>query len=262
VTFSHDANEILRWAAVEALTRLPGDERQAALLAATRDPDPRVRRTAVAGLGAPLNAEAAQAAERLLLDDRWPMVRRAAAESLGNGCAIASVTPALERSVAGQGSLKADPTEEVRRAALVSLGHCAPKSPAIARALKSRAQPVAVRELAAALVARAGGPDAAPALAAAIDSVLGDPNADERTLGLVVACLRALQKTGDTSRPILEALGEASSEPSSPAIRATAQETIGKLCPDGASAAFKRGLKDADATVRRATENAKRVCPK
>jgi HEAT repeat protein len=261
---ARDPDEILRWAAIEATAQLPGDAPRALLIEAVRDADPRVRKTAVAGLGTHLEADGAHAAESLLLNDHWPMVRRAAAEALGSGCAIAGVPAALERSAAGQDehARYADPTEEVRRAALVSLGRCDPHAPAIARVLKTRQQPVSVRELAAALVAKAGGPGAGQALAAAIDSVLGNPDADERTLGLVLACVRALQKTGDTSRPVLEALGEASSEPSSPAIRAAAQETIGKLCPDGASAAFKRGLKDSDASVRRATENARRICPK
>jgi hypothetical protein len=37
-------------------------------------------------------------------------------------------------------------------------------------------------------------------------------------------------------------------------------ETVGKLCPEGASAAFKRGVNDPDPTVRRATQNALRQC--
>jgi hypothetical protein len=92
--------------------------------------------------------------------------------------------------------------------------------------------------------------------------VLADPGVDERTAGLAVACLRALERLGDTSRPVLEAIGTASAEPMSPAIRAAAQEAVGKLCPDGAKVAFDRGLKDPDATVRRAAEAAHRRCPK
>jgi hypothetical protein len=69
-----------------------------------------------------------------------------------------------------------------------------------------------------------------------------------------VACLRALSRLHDTSRPILEALGAASNEPLSPAVRAAAMESIAELCPDGAGAALRRGAADPDGAVRRAAQ--------
>jgi HEAT repeat protein len=256
-------DEVLRWAATESAARLGAGARPV-VLASARDQDPRVRLAALSGLGSSPGDDGVHAAEEALARDAWPMVRRAAAETLSNACSIGGVEAALEHASAGSGDEAhgADPSEEVRRAALVALGRCAPRSPAIARILRTHAQPISVRELAAALIAKSGAPGAAKALAETLDSVLGDPTADERTAGLAVACLRALARTGDTSRPILESLGAASSEQMSPAIRAAAQETIGKLCPDGASAAFKRGLVDPDPQVRRITENAQRICPK
>jgi HEAT repeat protein len=148
----------------------------------------------------------------------------------------------------------------VRRAALSALARCAPGSPAIARALRSRRQPLAVRELAAALVAARGGPGAAAALAAALDDVLTDPAADERSAGLAIACLHGLGRTGDTSDPILEALGAAAHEPLSAPVRAAAMEAIGRLCPQGAAPALRRGAQDPDAAVRRAAQAALTAC--
>ena len=59
---------------------------------------------------------------------------------------------------------------------------------------------------------------------------------------------------------MLEALGEAANEPLSPAVRATAMETIGKLCPDGAAPALHKGAKDPDSSVQRAAHAALERC--
>jgi HEAT repeat protein len=149
----------------------------------------------------------------------------------------------------------------VRRAALAGLGHCANVPlPTFTAILAEKRQPIAVRELAAALVAKHGGAEAAHALAATVDDTLGDPAADERSVGLAVACTRGLARTGDTSRPVLEALGEAANEPLSPAVRAAAMDTIGHLCPDGAAPALHKGEKDADGSVQRAAHEALERC--
>ncbi|MDB4969497.1 MAG: lyase domain protein repeat-containing protein, partial [Myxococcales bacterium] len=240
----------------------------AVLRGGLRDADPGVRRAAVDGIatlkdGANLEAE-------LLGHDGWPLVRRAAAEGLGASCkGDATVRAALVRAVSGDGGghgkamTGADATEEVRRAALASLGRCGdvPLS-TFAAVLAEKRQPPSVRELAAALVAKHGGAEAARALAAALDDVLGDPNADERSLGLAVACTRALARTTDTSRPVLEALGHAANEPLSASVRAAAMETIGKLCPDGAAEALHKGAADADPAVKRAARSALERCKK
>jgi hypothetical protein len=170
----------------------------------------------------------------------------------------------LTHAAAGDGddARGADASDEVRRAALVSLARCAPRSPAFARVLATHRQPIAARELAAALIAKSGTADAARTLASALDDVLSDPAADERSAGLAVAILRGLARTHDTSRPILESLGAASNEPLSPSVRAAAMETIGALCPDGAGVALKRGAQDADGNVRRASTNALARCRK
>jgi HEAT repeat protein len=192
------------------------------------------------------------------------MVRHAAADARALACRDHGEARApLEHAVAGEGKSMAgaDGSEEVRRAALAGLGHCANVPlPTFTAILAEKRQPVAVRELAAALVAKQGGSEAAHALAATIDDTLGDPGADERSVGLAVACTRALARTGDTSRPVLEALGEAANEPLSAAVRAAAMDTIGHLCPDGAAPALHKGEKDGDGTVQRAAHAALERC--
>ncbi len=261
-------DEVLRWAAVEGAAALPGEAARAILTEGAHDRDPRVRRSALTGLAARVDGAGAGAVGRSIEDalarDGWPLVRHAAAEALGGACSLPGVEAALAHATAGDGddARGADPAEDVRRSALVSLARCAPRSPAIARALGTRKQPLGVRELAAALVAKGDGPDAARTLATVLDETLADPSADERSAGLAVACTRGLARTHDTSRPILESLGAASNEPLSPSVRAAAMETIGRLCPDGAGVALKRGAADPDPIVRRAAGNALRTCAK
>jgi HEAT repeat protein len=59
---------------------------------------------------------------------------------------------------------------------------------------------------------------------------------------------------------VLEALGEAANEPLSPAVRAAAMETIGKLCPTGAAPALQKGTRDPDRSVQRAARAALERC--
>jgi len=59
---------------------------------------------------------------------------------------------------------------------------------------------------------------------------------------------------------VLEALGEAANEPQSPAVRAAAMDTIGKLCPEGAAPALAKGARDPDGSVQRAARVAQERC--
>jgi HEAT repeat protein len=210
-----------------------------------QDADPGVRRVSL------LRAESGPA-EAALRRDAWPMVRRAAAEALGRHCVSA---PALSEAVEG------DASEEVRRESLVSLGRCGAVPLAfLSKVLKSSSQPMAVRELAAALAAKQGGAEAARLLAESVEDVLTDPAADERSASLAIACLRGLGRLKDGSRRVLEALGAASNEPMSGAVRAAAMEAIGQICPEGAGEALRRGLKDPDAMTQRAARQALDKC--
>ena len=257
---ARDPEPTVRAAAVTAAAREAGGA--ATVRAGAADADAGVRKAALAVAGT--RPDAVELGTRALAGDGWPMVRHAAAEALALACRDhADARAPLTRAVAGEGKAMAgaDASEEVRRAALAGLGHCANVPlPTFTAILAEKRQPVAVRELAAALVAKHGGAEAAHALAATVDDTLGDPAADERSVGLAVACTRGLARTGDTSRPVLEALGEAANEPLSAAVRAAAMDTIGHLCPDGAAPALHKGEKDADGAVQRAAHAALERC--
>ncbi|MGZ3408481.1 MAG: hypothetical protein ACXVAN_18650, partial [Polyangia bacterium] len=257
---ARDGDPIVRAAAVSSAAHVPGGA--TTVRAGAGDADAGVRKAALANAGA--RPDGLELGTRALTGDAWPMVRHAAADALALVCREhAEARAPLERAAAGEPKTMAgaDPSEEVRRASLAALGHCADVPLAVFTSiLAEKRQPIAVRELAAALVAKHGGADAARALAATIDDTLGDPAADERTVGLAVACTRALARTGDTSRPVLEALGAAANEPLSAQVRAAAMDTIGRLCPDGAAPALKKGEKDADGSVQRAAHAALERC--
>jgi hypothetical protein len=257
---ARDADPIVRAAAVSSAARVPGGA--ATVRAGASDADAGVRKAALAVAGT--RPDGLELGAHALAADAWPMVRHAAADALALQCHDHGDARApLLRAVAGDAKTMAgaDASEEVRRASLAALGHCVDVPlPLFASILAEKRQPVAVRELAAALVAKHGGAEAARALAATIDDTLGDPAADERSVGLAVACTRALARTGDTSRPVLEALGAAANEPLSPAVRAAAMDTIGRLCPDGAASALKKGENDADGGVQRAAHAALERC--
>jgi HEAT repeat protein len=263
ITVVKDPDEVLRAEAVTAAAAIPDGLAPARTL--IDDSDAGVRHAAATALAAHPQATAQPLLTHALQNDAWPMVRRAAAEGLGAGCAQKTwpAPPALSRAVIGEGKglAGADASEEVRRAALAGLGRCpdAPLATLIA-ALAEHRQPASVRELAAALVAKHGGAEAAHALARALDDVLADPAADERFAALAVAITRALGRAGDTSRPTLEALGSAANEPLSPAVRAAAMDTIGRLCPEGAGEALRKGAADGDGTVARAARDALARC--
>ncbi|HEY2745479.1 MAG TPA: hypothetical protein VGL86_12675 [Polyangia bacterium] len=260
---AHDRAAEVRAAAMTAAARVSGAA--ATVQAGAGDADAGVRKAALAAASG--TADALPLGTRALGGDAWPMVRRTAAEALALACrAHGEARAPLLRAVSGEGKSMAgaDPAEEVRRASLAALAHCAEVPLATYTAvLAEKRQPIAVRELAAALVAKHGGAEAAHALAATIDDTLRDlaaPDEEGHLVGLVTACTRALERTGDTSRPVLVALGEAANEPLSPAVRAAAMDTIGKLCPDGAAPALQRGARDADGGVQRAARAALERC--
>jgi HEAT repeat protein len=258
-----DRDPVLRAEAVGAAASLP--DGLALAVAHLGDGDAGVRRAAATALAAHPSASALPLLTRALQADSWPMVRHAAADGLGAGCAqkLWPAPPSLSRAVVGEGKSMsgADAAEEVRRAALAALGRC-PDAPfaTLAAALGERRQPAAVRELAAALVAKRGGVEAAHALARALQDVLADPAADERFAAIATAITRAIGRTGDTSRPTLEALGAAANEPLSPAVRAAAMESIGRLCPDGAGEALRKGAADGEGSVARVARAALERC--
>src|SRR5262249_60005703 len=113
------------------------------------DSDAGVRRAAATALATHPQATSQPLLTRSLQNDAWPMVRHAAADGLGAGCAqkLWPAPPALARAVVGEGKglSGADASEEGRRAALAALGRCpdaalGPLTPA----LEDRRQPASV----------------------------------------------------------------------------------------------------------------------
>jgi hypothetical protein len=246
-----EPDEVLRATAAEAARALQTEGRPL-LERASRDAEPRVRRAALPGLSDPT------AWARALADDQWPIVRRAAAELLGKDACHALGW--LERAAFGEGRAPPDGSEEVRRAALGSLGRCGSIGVRDLQRGLDPAAPAGVRELTVQLVATRGGAEAAHLIARALSDLLAAPDGDARALDLAVSCLRGLTRVKVTDRPVLEVVGAASNDPASEALRAAAMQAIGALCPDGAKVALDRGQADPDGTVRRAAAQAAQVC--
>jgi HEAT repeat protein len=248
----------IRRGAVQAIAALPREaEPRARLLAeALSDADPAARHAAVEGI-AKGGAAASATLAKVLRADRWPLVRRAAAERLADAC-----TPAGDAALAETlgGDRPGDASDEVLRAALVTVAKCAPSSPLVTRVLEGRGQPISVRATAAALVARSAPPGGAAALARVLQDVLSTPERADRGRTLAVACARGLGRLGDRSTPILEALASAINEPTLPEVRAAGFEALGLLCPPEAPPALRRGLEDPEPAVRRAASEAARRC--
>jgi|GEM_PF-5133779 len=232
-------DDVLRATAVEALVALGPVRPELA-----DDPSPRVRRAALAGLGAEQRRQA-------LAGDAWPLVRRTAAGALE--CKDPLSVAALETALAK------DRSDEVRIATLQAVARCAPSSPAITALLLDEKSGLGLRERAAALLGRPRDHAAAQALAKTILGVLDASMPDDRRLFLVEACLQSLGKTGDRSQGSLDAVSRAIGEPISP-VRAAGIEALGRLCPKDAGAVLKRAASDGDPAVRRAASRALTAC--
>ncbi len=231
---AHDPDEVLRWVATEAA------HDETTLLNAARDRDPRTRRAAVQKL-ATLNSDGSERELRQALkSDRWPMVRSEAAAALGHRCLNASTGAKAHIATAlaevfryGRGS------ESVQLASIESYSHCSQNSEPIEQALLLESAPLSLRELATALLARRS--TGSPALLSTARRLLAAPTQDESWWRLVASCVRALGHTQNRSDAVLEVLSSALDCPVSAVIRVAALDAVAELCPDGASAAFKRG---------------------
>jgi HEAT repeat protein len=257
--------EVLRAVAAEGAVSLPGDQGRALLLDAARDRDPRVRSVAIEGLGRFSDSEVSDQLSRILREDFWPWVRGRAAEQLGPLCERQpNVVAVLRHAVFGSSRQlqDADSSEEVRQSALLSLDHCPHVTVAELKKGLSSHQPPSVRELGIALFGKRGGTEAAHAIAKAIDDVLTDPDADERSIGVMTGGLRALAHVGVADKEVFEVLGASAREPSSSAVRAAAMQAIGTLCPQGAQSTLQKGAQDSAGEVQRAALDALHRCRK
>ncbi|HEX2574269.1 MAG TPA: HEAT repeat domain-containing protein [Polyangia bacterium] len=250
-----DPDEALRWAAVQAAVPL-GDAAGELITHALTDPDPRVRIAALEGLGAIRPAELVPSAARLLTEDRWPMVRLAAAEKLSLGCP----DPGAQALVKAAGRPAPDRDEFVRSAALRALGTCQPtRATEVALSIvPDQAAPLSLRETAAALIARQPPRQPTLVLTYTLEDLLTDPAADERTADLAVALIHALGALADPRSAT--ALLHAATEPLSPAVRAAALAPLGALCPRGAARVIAAATSDPDPNIRAAAQRARTTC--
>jgi HEAT repeat protein len=224
------------------------------LRAALDDQDPRVRETAALGLEKQGDTTAGGALITGAKQEPWPFVRRAELEALGRLC------------VNGGGDLMLRATErdvdQVRRAALVGLGHCKdPRARAVfLQTLKRHDENASLRALSAGLLAESNDRGAAPQMAAALHDIVAESEADLALEGVALAVLRALGHLGGP-----DALGAAvalAGDKHHP-FRAAAADVLGTLCDPGAGSAALRSLAaSGDPSLARAAERAQRRCAK
>jgi HEAT repeat protein len=200
-----------------------GDPRPA-LRDALGDQDPRVRETAALALGVQGDGSAVGPLIAGAKQEPWPFVRRAEIEALGRLCQEGAgdlLVRAVDRDV-----------DEVRRAALVGLARC--KEPraqtTLLHVLGRRNENASLRELAAGLLGELGDRGAAPGLAAALERVVVESEADLALEGVAVAALRALTKLGGADA--VSAAVKLAGDTRHP-FRTAAVEALGLLCDPG-----------------------------
>lgn len=172
-----DPDAYLRRAAARLLP--PLGELQGALLAATRDPEVRVREASVARLGEWRSLAAAGVLAERLRDDAWPLVRAAAAH------ALAGMGPAAELDAALVEGLE-DTSELVRAATLRALGQRGARRylPELRERFSDDEEQAAVRAAAAQALAQLCDAASLPALTEAAQALLAErSDADDMLIG-------------------------------------------------------------------------------
>ncbi|HEY3359778.1 MAG TPA: HEAT repeat domain-containing protein [Polyangia bacterium] len=251
-TLLADRDPEIRMTATVAAAELPAAAAAALLGRALGDVAPEVRRAAVTQLGRRRDLPEQPALSPLVAQDRWPMVRRAAAEALGVRCRGAG--PALGRAVAR------DPVVDVAEAAVRGLVSCRdPEAAAVLLAtVENGRRPPRLRETAAAGLAALGDRAATPRLASLLDDLRTQPGSDDQIEALAVTLARALGRLGDERG--LRALRQASIDPASASLRVAALEAIATICPAGARAVLEQAGRDPDPRVVQAARAALGRC--
>jgi HEAT repeat protein len=218
----NDSDRYLRMAAVRSL---PGSsELTPAVVAATRDPEVRVREAGVARLGELRPAGALAALRERLADDAWPLVRAASAR------ALAALGPSAEIDGALAARLE-DPSELVRSAALRALGQrgAQPFLPAIRERFADAEESGGVRASAAQALAQLCDRGSLDAFTLAARDLLGARSTDAALVGTAsIAALGRLHPADLQQR--LEPLARVSNQPALRALVLAALETTDR-CP-------------------------------
>jgi HEAT repeat protein len=242
----------LRTVAARALAERPQPEATAALRAAIEDGDPGVRQIAIEALGARRDQGAVPLIIAGAKQEPWPAVRRAEIVALGQLCgqpAADLIVRAIERDV-----------DEVRRAALRGLVACRDgRAPQLLLAvLGGQREKPPLRTQAAMLLADLRNPTTASGLAAALERLLLEAQADLALEATATATLRALAEVGGPTA--LKAALQLRSDPR-PVFRRSASEALGKLCDPGAGAqALRAATRDPDPAVAAAATASLRRC--
>lgn len=194
------------------------------------DTDPGVRKAMLAGLFHRREKELFSVVAPRLLQERWPMVRRAAAELIGSICSQeTSAVSLLEQAIS-------DSDESVAALSLQGLSRCLGNAgfSRYLTVLQNQNNFSHVRGHACVLVARHGLPmdDQSKAARQAIENGLGDllydPLATDRSLVGAILCIRAVGEYGKESEL---GLIIAHLSPDAPlALRRSAGEAVLKLC--------------------------------
>jgi HEAT repeat protein len=242
----------LRTVAARALAERRGPEATAALRAAIEDSDPGVRQIAAEALGARRDPGAVPVIIAGAKQEPWPAVRRAEIAALGQLCgqpATDLIVRAIERDV-----------DDVRRAAMRGLVACrdgrAPRL--LLSVLGGQREKPPLRTQAALLLAELKDPGTASTLAAALERLLLEAQADLALEATATATLRALAEVGGPAA--LKAALQLRSDPR-PMLRRSASEALGKLCdPRAGAEALRAATRDPDPAVAAAATAALRRC--
>jgi len=219
----HDGDPYLRLAAARSL---PGSsDLSPELVAATRDPEVRVREASVARLGELRPPLAVAPLRERLGDDAWPLVRASAARALAG----------LGPSAAIDGDLAArleDPSEVVRSAALRALGQRGAQSfvPAIRERFTDAEESGGVRAAAAQALAQLCDRGSLDAFTRGARELLGEQHSSEAALvgAASIAALGRLHPADLQQR--LEPLARVHNRPALSALVAAALEATDR-CP-------------------------------
>jgi HEAT repeat protein len=240
----------IRQVALEAARDLPGE----IVTAALADKDPGVRTAALAALGAAHARELAVP----LAKDRWPQVRRAAAEAAGRVCrspeGAATVAAPLRAAV------RDDLDLAVRRTALGAIAGC--KLPGAADDLFAVAgdvrAPTALRRYAITLLGASGDKAQATRLLELFRNTRRSSFSSEEEMHVAETAAHALGVLGDRSAVPL--LVESASDHTLPSLQAGAIAGLGEMCPPQARQAIANALASSDPGVAAISRRVKLKC--
>jgi HEAT repeats len=218
-----DPDPYLRTAAARALP--PSVELEGGLVAATRDPEVRVREASVLRLGELRPAAAGPPLQERLGSDAWPLVRASAARALGG----LGPSPELDAALAAR---LEDAADVVRAAALRSLGQRGAQAflPVVRERFADRKESATVREAAARALAQLCDRSSLEALTQSAHQLLGErPSPDDALLATAsVAALGRLHPADLAQR--LEPLARVNGQPALGALVTAALQAPDR-CP-------------------------------